>query len=36
VVNDKGHCIGIVGVRDLMKSVSESIAKENKALARNI
>jgi CBS domain-containing protein len=36
VVNNRGICIGMVGIRDLMKSVSDNIEKENKALARKI
>lgn len=36
VVNEKGICVGMLGIRDLMKAFSENLAKENKGLARHI
>jgi CBS domain-containing protein len=36
VVNEKGICVGMVSIRDLMKSVSNNIKKENKKIVRHI
>lgn len=36
VVDANGLCIGMVGIRDLMKSVSATLENENKALAHHI
>jgi len=36
VINEKGLCVGMVGIRDLMKAVTRNFEKENKGLARHI
>jgi CBS domain-containing protein len=36
VINEKGVCVGVIGIRNLMKYISENLETDNKALSRHI